>query len=478
MTSLFLEIVTLWEIVAISGTVLLSSYLIFEIVLATLRPWPSTTLDPDTPLPFVSVVIPTYDEPDEILRNTLAAWDRVRYPAFELILADDSSVPIRVPDGRVRVIRRANREGFKGGALRNAFRQLDPRSEWMVVFDADFLVDPDVLVRFAEHYQPGVGGIQGFMLMGLNDPPTVLTRFSEAIHHVAGVLLSGRYRHHGFVGVQGTVQAYRVEAIREMGGIAPEFTANEDLDTSFRLRKAGWKIVFDPRIVGYGVAPDRYRTFFTQITRWTATTVREYRRHWRSFLASRNVPLGEKIDSFLFLLTWTNAIVVAPTLFFIPWALLELRLIPLWASIAITLLPLVVFVAPTALRRTPRVGLLGWLWYYVMLVPGSFVMLRAAWSGLLFEPGFARTPKSHAAASTPPVPAPNPAVPFGPAEVLDFPIHALSCRRCGRAIRDPEVIFYATRGLDVMALECRSCLSDDEWSRFREPARSGSAIGA
>ncbi len=466
MNSLFLEIVTVWEIVALSATILLSVYLISEIVLAVIRPWPDRAGDPDVPLPFVSVVIPTYDEPDEILRATLASWDRVRYPAFEVILADDSTTPVEVDPSRVRVLRRPNREGFKGGALRNAFNHLDPRSEWLVVFDADYLVDPDVLVRFAQHYGPGVGGIQGFMSMGLNDPPTILTRFSEAIHQVAGVLLAGRYRHHGFVGVQGTVQAYRVEAIREMGGIAPQFTANEDLDTSFRLRKAGWKIVYDPRIVGYGIAPDRYGTFFTQITRWTATTVREYRRHWRSYVASPHVPFWEKVDSALFFMTWTNAVVVAPTLFFIPWAFLYLHLIPLWSAIAITLLPLVVFGAPALIRRTERVGLLGWLWYYVMLLPGSLVMFRAALSGLLGEPGFARTPKSAKALSEIPR-AKAPADGSDSPSVLDFPVRHFSCRRCGRPMASSDVAFYASAGLDVIDAECRACLTDDEWGRFR-----------
>jgi len=476
MTSTFLAIVTVWEIVALSGTVLLSTYLIAEIVIAILRPWPAFAPDPETPLPFVSVVIPTYDEPEAILAATLACWDRVRYPAFEVLLADDSTVPAAVDPSRVRVVRRPNREGFKGGALRNAFNHLDPRSEWLLVFDADYLVDPDVLVRFAEHYRPGVGGIQGFMSMGLNDPPSTLTRFSEAIHHVAGVLLAGRYRHRGFVGVQGTVQAYRVEAIRDLGGIAPSFTANEDLDTSFRLRKAGWTIVYDPRIVGYGVAPDRYETFFTQITRWTATTVREYRRHWRSYLASPKVPRREKLDSFLFLLTWTNAIVVAPTLFFIPWALLDLRLIPLWSAIAITLLPLVVFTVPALLRRAARTGVIGWLWYYVMLLPGSFVMFRAAFSGLLGEPGFARTPKSAQARTEPPSRAPAPVSEATGATVLNFPVRRYACRSCGRSLADREVVFYASAGLDLAEVDCRRCLADTEWSRFRPtPAAAGPA---
>ncbi len=469
----FLEIVSAWELLAIGITLLISSYLLIELVTAILRPWRDLAPDPDRALPFVSVVIPVYNEPAEIVGATVASWERVRYPAFEIILADDSTVPVAVESTHVRVVRRANREGFKGGALRNVFPQLHPASEWMFVFDADFRVDPDVLVRFAEHFRPGVGGIQGFMAMGLNRPATYLTRFSEALHEVAGTLLAGRYRHRGFVGVQGTVQAYRVEAIRELGGIAPVLTANEDLDTTFRLRKAGWKIVYDPRIVGRGIAPDEYGTFFTQITRWTATTIREYRRHWPTFLRSKEVPWTEKVDSFLFLLTWTNALVVAPTFLFLPWALLMLRLIPLWLAIAITCLPFFVFMIPAFARDTRRNGLVGWAWYYVLLVPGAAVMMRAALLGLFTEPGFARTPKAVRAPA--PGSAPSETNPI-PTDGWGSPIAAvqqLKCAHCERPLVGPEVMFYAAAALDVESMECRACLAETEWSRWR-PAPSAS----
>jgi cellulose synthase/poly-beta-1,6-N-acetylglucosamine synthase-like glycosyltransferase len=469
MTTLFLEVVIDWELVALTFTLVLSAYLIGELLIGVLRPWPRASPDPDAALPFVSVVIPAYDEPDAILRTTLASWENVRYPAFEVILADDSTEPVRLESTRVRVLRRAHRDGFKGGALRNAFDHLHPVSEWMAVFDADYVVEPDVLVRFAEHFSPGVGGIQGFMQMGLNDRPSILTRFSEALHEVAGVLLAGRYRYRGFVGVQGTVQVYRVEAVRAMGGIAPVPTANEDLDTSFRLRKAGWQIVYDPTITGRGIAPERYSTFFGQISRWTATTVREYRRHWKSYALSRKVPLVEKVDSIMFLLTWTNAIVVAPTMFFIPWALLYLHLIPLWLAVAITLLPLAVFLIPTCARGTTRLGALGGLWYYVLLVPGSLVMLRAALSGFFGEPGFVRTPKVVTTPSAAP-PTAYPASPFSGARCPTRPYFAATCRSCGAQIPNSEVVFYATAGLDVPSVDCRDCLAEVEWTRYRAPS--------
>lgn len=469
MTSVFYSVMTTWELLAIVVTLVMSAYLISNLITAILFR-PQKRRYPTRPsFPMVSVVIPVYNEPIEIVRASLESWKAVRYPAFEVVLADDSTEPLAIDDPSVRVVRRAGREGFKGGALRNVFDQLDPRSEWMVIFDADFLVDPDVLVRFTEHFEPGVGAIQGYQAMGRNDPPSYLTRFSESYHAVANALLAGRYQMRGFVGIQGTVEAYRVEAIREIGGIAPYSTANEDLDTTFRLRKAGWKIVYDPRITGHGVAPVRYRHFFVQNTRWTSSTVREYRRHWGSYLRTKSIPWYEKVDSALFLLTWTNSLIVTPTLVFLPWALLSLHLIPLWLSILITLLPCALFTLPVLTGASARLGLTGWMGYYILLVPGYFVMFRASLLGIFTDPGFARTPKAETEldrSAQAVLPETSSALPTSRAGRAAH-VQRLVCGRCGTALSHREVLFYAVGAPEVRAVTCRRCLAAIERLEYR-----------
>ena len=460
MTSLFFTIVDDWELAAIGLTLLITAYLLIDLVAAILWPPPPRRYPKHARFPMVSVVIPVYNEPLEIVRASVQSSKAVRYAKFEIILADDSTDPLDLNDPSVRVLRRPSREGYKGGALRNAVDHLDPASEWMVIFDADFVVDPDILVRFSEHYGPRVGGVQGFISMGNNRTPNHLSRFSESFHHVSNSLLAGRYRLRGFVGVQGTVQAYRVAAIHSIGGLAPYTTANEDLDTTFRLRKAGWKIVYDPRIAGRGIAPEEYRVFFTQTTRWTASTVREYRRHLGSFLRSPNVPVREKIDSVFFLLTWTNSLLVTPTLAFLPWALTSLHLIPLWLALFLTLLPVSLFALPLRLGIPWRLGLFGGVGYYVLLLPGYFVMFRASLLGLFTEPGFVRTAKTLRGS-----PAPG-ATPTSLGRVRS-PIHTAFCAQCGRTLSHREVLFFAVGGLDLRSLTCRSCLRRTEWLRGR-----------
>jgi len=473
-STLFYELMIAWELLAIVVTLLLSAYLITCLLTAVFAPPRPRRYDAHPKYPMVSIVIPVYNEPPEIVRASIESWKAVRYPAFEIVLADDSSPPLELGDPSVRIVRREGREGFKGGALRHAFDLLDARSEWMVIFDADFLVDPDVLVRFTEHFREGVGAVQGFQAMGRNDPPSYLSRFSEEFHVVANQILAGRHRYGGFVGIQGTVEAYRIAAVREIGGIAPYPTANEDLDTTFRLRKAGWKILYDPRIVGRGVAPERYRVFFVQNTRWTSSTVREYRRHWGSFLRTRSVPAREKVDSAFFLLTWTNSLVVTPTLVFLPWALLSLHLIPLWLSIFITILPLALFTLPLFRGAPWKLALTGWMGYYLLLIPGYFVMFRAVLLGIFTDPGFARTDKTRAGseASTLSSARYGPRVAGRDGGTIDL-YHRVLCAHCGERLTHREVLFYAVGAPDVGAMVCRRCLGTRE--RRRRAPRSASA---
>jgi len=469
--TLFLDAVGTWELAAIGLTLLISAYLIIELVAAVLHRRDPVEFRRRTALPVVSVVIPVYNEPPEVLQRTLAAWKGVRYPAFELILADDSTPPLVIDDPTIRVIHRTEREGFKGGALRNAFDQLHPASEWMVIFDADYEVEPDVLVRFARHFASDVGGIQGRMAMGGNSHTTLLTTYSESFHAVACTLLTGRYRLHGFVGVQGSVEAYNVAAVRDIGGIAPTPTANEDLDTSFRMRKAGWRIVFDPTIVGRGMAPERYRTFFSQITRWTSTTVREYRRHWVSYLRTPGIPRREKADSALFLLTWVNSLVVTPTLLFIPWAFLFVHWIPFWLALGITLIPVAVFLLPTFDGIRFRSGLIGLLGYYLLLIPGYIITFRAALLGVFTDPGFSRTSKERTHEPAPAETETTPVPPYVEPVAMRGTLRCGVCGTCGNPLSQSEVLFFALSALDVRSPTCRRCLGRSEWRRFPNPER-------
>ncbi|MFC1727731.1 helix-turn-helix domain-containing protein, partial [Patescibacteria group bacterium] len=70
---------------------------------------------------------------------------------------------------RIKVLHRPTREGFKGAALGYALKRVDSRTEFISVFDADFVPYPDTLELFVKYFQvngalpetlPGSGAIR------------------------------------------------------------------------------------------------------------------------------------------------------------------------------------------------------------------------------------------------------------------------------------------------------------------------------
>ena len=389
-----IAVLSAWETVAYVLILLLGLYLLACLLPSyVVKPKPGRS----GATPFISVVVPVYRESPETLMPVMAAWAAVDYPNWELVVADDTpgAPSITYPEW-VRVIRRSDRSGFKGGALRNASEQLAPSSEWMAVFDADARVPSDVLRRAATHFTEGVSIVQGYQRQAVSMAKTggksFLASFVYATHWLANRLLYGRWLLGGFVCSQGTSMFYRLSAVRSIGGLAPYATVNEDLDTSFRLKMAGHKLVYDPEIVGDGEAPRGVHHFVKQQIRWTSSTVREYRRHLAAFLRSPYVRRREKADSILFLLTWVASLVITPTVLFVPF------LFPLnpadwtfqwgWPGPALfvvllpVVFPVILFTAYGAFHRNLGVGAKALGIYFALLAVGYFVSFYSVLAGL------------------------------------------------------------------------------------------------
>ncbi len=390
--------IDIYEIVADSYILGNGVYILSDLLRGRRAEQKEETSSNENYAPFTSIIIPVYNEPIELVKTTLENMKSLDYPKYEIIIADDSDNE-RDYGNNVKVIRRRNRSGFKGGALRNALEHVDAKSELIAIFDADFTVEKDALTKFARYFKdPEVGAVQGYMKISANENTNGLTKFISIISDAANHILYGRYLRKGFVAVQGTNEVYRREAIEKIGGLAPYLTINEDLDTSFRLRKAGWKIVYDPKIVGVGLAPETYKKFAGQLSRWTSSTIREYRRHLVSFMKSKEVKLKEKLDSLMFLSTWTISLVVSPSLFLLPVIFFgstipEKYTLPIFATM--TALPIGIIFSSIESKYGIKRAAKGLAMYFWFLFPGYYVSFMATIKGLVSEGEFNVTDKSN-----------------------------------------------------------------------------------
>jgi len=113
--------------------------------------------------PFVSIHLPFYNEKN-VADRILNACTSLDYENYEVIVADDSideTVEILKKwkdHPKVKVIHRESRKGWKGGALNEALKQMDPRAEYVMVFDADFVPPSDIIQQFLPYFRNNTNG--------------------------------------------------------------------------------------------------------------------------------------------------------------------------------------------------------------------------------------------------------------------------------------------------------------------------------
>ena len=234
--------------------------------------------------PVVTTQIAVYNEVNVVERIMRAAC-RMRYAPgrHEVQVLDDSSDETRAVVDRVadelrragcdiKVIRRAQRTGYKAGALANGLAQA--RGELVAVFDADFVPPEDYLEAAVPFFldDPSLGFAQA-RWGHLNQGRSLLTRAqSVGIDGHFIVEQIARNWNGLFMNFNGTAGIWRRRAIESAGGWQWD-TLTEDLDLSYRVQFAGWGSRYLPGLVVPAELPEDINAFRGQQFRWAKGSV-------------------------------------------------------------------------------------------------------------------------------------------------------------------------------------------------------------
>jgi cellulose synthase/poly-beta-1,6-N-acetylglucosamine synthase-like glycosyltransferase len=234
---------------------------------------------PPVDWPKVTVQLPIYNEVYVVERliDSICALDYPR-DRLEIQVLDDSNdhtqalaqnktAEMRARGFDVRYVRRADRHGYKAGALANGLREA--AGEFVAIFDADFLPPADFLRRTVPHFaDPRLGLVQA-RWGHVNAGYSLLTRLQALfldghfmIEHTA------RNRSGAFFNFNGTAGVWRRSTIDDAGGWSDD-TLTEDLDISYRAQLKGWRFLFLPDLVCPAELPVDIGAFRTQQHRWT-----------------------------------------------------------------------------------------------------------------------------------------------------------------------------------------------------------------
>ncbi len=236
---------------------------------------------PPTPddWPRVTVQLPVYNE-REVVTRLLDAAAALDYPRdrLQIQLLDDSTddttalaeawvAQQRASGLDVGVLHRANRQGFKAGALAAGLAQA--KGEFIAIFDADFVPAPSFLRQTVPHLlaDPCLGAVQA-RWGHLNAADSTLTG-AQAIaldkHFAVEQLV--RHRAGCFPKFNGSAGVWRQACIADAGGWQAD-TLCEDLCLSTRAVLAGWRFYFADDVVAPAELPATILAYKNQQARW------------------------------------------------------------------------------------------------------------------------------------------------------------------------------------------------------------------
>lgn len=236
-----------------------------------------TSPKPPKTWPKVTLQLPVFNEL-YVVERLIDAVTKLNYPSdlLQIQILDDSTDQtvdlIRekiadYPELDFQYIHRTDRVGFKAGALREGLEKAT--GEFIAIFDADFVPDPDFLLKTIPFFSSKKIGMVQTRWTHLNRNYSVLTRLQAlALDTHFLIEQTGRNHQGAFINFNGTGGIWRKSCIYNAGNWHDD-TLTEDLDLSYRAQRKGWQFVYRPEIESPAELPPIMSAVKSQQFRWT-----------------------------------------------------------------------------------------------------------------------------------------------------------------------------------------------------------------
>lgn len=209
--------------------------------------------------PRISVVVCVYNG-ERTLHDCCEGLRALDYPNYEVIIVDDGSkdntAAISAEYG-FRLIRTPNQ-----GLSRARNVGLEAATGEIIAYtDGDARPDPHWLMYLANAFENSSHvGIGGWNIAPVDDGS-----MAQCVAHAPGgpvhVLLSDREAEH----IPGCSMAFRVSALKAIGGFDPQFrAAGDDVDVCWRLQEQGWTLGFSHGAMVWHHHRDSIRAYWRQ----------------------------------------------------------------------------------------------------------------------------------------------------------------------------------------------------------------------
>ena len=250
---------------------------------------------PDGPYPAVCLQVPCYNEPPDMVIQTLESLRALDYPDYEIQVLDDNTddetlwrpVEAWCKEHEVKFVHLSDWPGYKSGALNYALQHMmDGSSELIGVIDSDYQIDPEFLRRCAPLFgDPKVGFIQAPQDYRDWQGAPFYRRLYYSYKYFFAVSQPSRNERDGAI-FAGTMGLIRRRALEEAGGW-DEWCITEDAELSLRILRNGWSGLHVDQSFGKGIMPLTFEALKGQRFRWCFGGIQIMRRHWRCMLPGK-----------------------------------------------------------------------------------------------------------------------------------------------------------------------------------------------
>lgn len=336
----------------------------------------------------LTVLVPAYNEGPSIL-DTICSLQKQTRPINQIIVIDDCSTDDTGEIARaagVTVIRPPENTGSKAGAQNYALGFVG--TEMCMAIDADTVLAPDAI----ENIVAAVEGTTVAAACGLVLPRYVRTIWERG-RYVEYLFAFTFYKliqdHYGKPLIaSGCFSVYRSDVLKDLGGW-PRRTLAEDMDLTWSLYEAGYKVRFVHDAVCYPIEPETYHYMSCQLKRWSHGFLQNLKVHWRGVL---NVPF---LRAAVAVSLWDG--LVASLLYLTVIPLISIFVSPVFLLGYVIDLPVVaVPVLVTAAQRGETgKAILSLFCFPILRVVNGWFMLKAAWSELIMRRTFTTYVKGH-----------------------------------------------------------------------------------
>jgi len=337
--------------------------------------------------PKVSVHVPAYNEPADMMKETLDALARLEYPNFEVVVVDNNTKdpavwqPVeehcRALGARFRFFHVDPLAGYKAGALNYALEQTAADAEIVAVIDSDYQVSPAWLKDLIPHFaNPSIGFVQAPQDYRDGDEnffKCMCKAEYEGFFHIGMVTRNDR----NAIIEHGTMTMIRKSVLEGVGRWA-EWCITEDAELGLKIFEHGYEGAYVEESYGKGLMPDTFLDYKKQRARWAYGAIQIMKHHYRELFGRVETKL-DRGQRYHFLAGWLPWIADGINLFYtlaaIIWSL-AMIIDPLHIDP-----PLAFFMLPPIILFVFKLVKLAYLYRFHMRTSMALTM-AAALSGL------------------------------------------------------------------------------------------------